>query len=131
MSFLLKKTWFVKWVFRAFYPVRNLSANYPNTVLIPSAILPYLKMKKGRSVVRNLSADCPKPFRNLSTQKRKKQTTPFWGMARPYYSLPTSLFPSFPSSFHLSYLNSFKPLIHSYLNSFAGVSAYDSCQKNK
>ena len=109
MSLLSKKRAFLKQISRGLFLVRSLSVACPQPVRNLSATCPDVFLKKCSTSVRSLSAAWPQPVRSLSARKCKKRTTPFGGMARPYYSLPTPLFPplfhSFSSLFHLSYLS--------------------------
>jgi len=110
MSFLLKKGAILELILALFYPVRNLSKTCPKPVRNPPETCPFSILKKCSLAVLNLSETRPKPVRNLSAQNRKKRTTPFGGMARPYYSLPTPLFHSFSSLSLISHLLSLFPL---------------------
>ena len=105
MSLLSKKRAFLKQISRGLFLVRSLSVACPQPVRNLSATCPDVFLKKCSTSVRSLSAAWPQPVRSLSARKCKKRTTPFGGMARPYYSLPTPLFHSFSSLFHLSYLS--------------------------
>ena len=87
-----------------FQTVRRLSADCPKTVRKLSADCPRSFLIKCCSTVRRLSEDCPKTVRRLSATKRKKRTTPFGGMARPYYSLLTPIFHSPSQLSFISYL---------------------------
>jgi hypothetical protein len=69
-----------------------------------------LFFEKSSLSVRILSGSLPKVVLKLSAQNRKKRTTPFGGMARPYYSIAPYLFHSFSALFHLSYLLALQPL---------------------
>jgi len=110
MSFLLKKRAIMELIFILFHPVLKLSFSRPKVVLRLSFSCPDEKSEKCRSLVLKPSFSRPKAVLKLSAQNREKRTTPFGGMARPYYSLPTPLFHSFLSLFLIPYLLSLFPL---------------------
>ena len=105
MSKSLKKIAFWRLIFSLFQPVRILSYYRPIIARLSPEYCPTRKVKKCCLPVQLLPDYRPTTARLLSAQKRKKRTTPFGGMARPYYSLPTPLFHSSSSLFHLSYLS--------------------------
>jgi hypothetical protein len=82
--------------------VRNLSYIHPKPGLNMSHTCPGIFLQKCSLVVLNRPYTSPIPVRNLSAEKRKKQTTPFGGMARPYYSLAPHPHPSLHQSFHIA-----------------------------
>ena len=57
-----------------------------------------LKVIVTRESIRSIHKNA---VRNLSAEKGKKQTTPFGGMARPYYSLAAHSHPSRYQPFHI------------------------------
>lgn len=97
-----------------FQAVRNLSYIHPKPGLNLSHTCPGVFLQKCCWVVRNQSYTGPIPVRNLSAEKSNKQTTPFGGMARPYYSPATPavahLYPSPNQSFHIVTRSLFSPL---------------------
>ena len=104
-----KKTAFFGLKLKLFLAVLNLSYIRPKPVLYLPQICPLLLFQECNTPVLNLSYIRPKPILNLSARNRKKRTTPFGGMARPYYSLATPLFHSLFSLSLLPYLLSLFP----------------------
>ena len=99
MRKITKKTSVFQEKRKAFRCVRILPYSCPSTTLLCSDNCPNEKIKKRRATVRLLPEYNPNTARLLSARNRKKQTTPFGGMARPYYSFRTPIFYSFS---HLS-----------------------------
>ena len=93
-----------------FLPVLSLSVACPQHIPSLSAACQNSKSKNCLWSIRSLSVARPTLVRSLSTQKHKKRTTPFGGMARPYYSLPAHPIPSFLSLFHSSTLRCLSPI---------------------
>ena len=110
MSLLLKKRAFLKLLFALFHPVLKLSDSSPIVALKLSFSCPDKKNEKCCLPALKLPYSRPIVVLKLSAQKRKKRTTPFGGMARPYYSLPTPLFHSFSSLSFISHLVPLSPL---------------------